>query len=161
RDLVRAAALAACLAVVAVDPRHHARAAAADERPDDRLAVPPQGGRRPGGIAVIAMPRLPRGLVLPAVVALAGFIVLIGLGTWHVERKAWKEELIATLERRLRAAPVSLPPTAQWARISAEDFEFVRVRVLVEWPRGSDALLYTGVSALRDDVKSQGYFVFA
>jgi surfeit locus 1 family protein len=107
------------------------------------------------------MPRLPSGLVLPAVLALAGFIVLIGLGTWQVERKAWKEELIATLERRLRAAPVSLPPPAHWARIGAEDFEFVRVRVLVEWPGGSDALLYTGVSALRDDVKSQGYFVFA
>ena len=36
----------------------------------------------------------------------AALAVLIALGIWQLERKAWKEELIATLERRLRAAPV-------------------------------------------------------
>jgi surfeit locus 1 family protein len=108
-------------------------------------------------MALRASPRL----LLPAALALVGVVVLIGLGSWQIERKAWKEELIAPLERRLRATPVSLPPPAQWTRISAVDFEFVRVRVQVEWPGGNDALLYTAGSALRDDAKSQGYFVFS
>jgi len=108
----------------------------------------------------MALRALPR-LLLPAALALLGVAVLIGLGTWQIERKAWKEELIATLERRLRATPVSLPPPAQWPELTAEESEFIRVRLLVEWPGGSDALLYTSGSALRDDVKSQGYFVFS
>ncbi|MFE0013646.1 SURF1 family protein [Mesorhizobium sp. NPDC059054] len=39
---------------------------------------------------------------------LIAFIVLIGLGTWQVERLAWKEGLIETIDRRMNAAPVPL-----------------------------------------------------
>lgn len=39
---------------------------------------------------------------------LIAFIVLIGLGTWQVERLAWKEGLIETIDRRMKASPVSL-----------------------------------------------------
>ncbi len=37
------------------------------------------------------------------------FIVLIGLGTWQLERKAWKEGLIAALAARTSAEPAPLP----------------------------------------------------
>ena len=39
------------------------------------------------------------GLLVPGVVALAALLVLLGLGTWQLERKAWKEALIATLDQ--------------------------------------------------------------
>ena len=52
------------------------------------------------------------GLLVPGAVALAALVVLLGLGTWQLERKAWKEALIATLDRRLNEAPVALPPPA-------------------------------------------------
>ena len=55
-----------------------------------------------------------RGLLIPAAVTLCGLAVLLGLGTWQVERKAWKEGLIATLNARAAAAPVALPPPDQW-----------------------------------------------
>jgi len=35
-------------------------------------------------------------------------IVLIGLGTWQLKRKAWKEGLIAALAERTSAEPVPL-----------------------------------------------------
>lgn len=35
-------------------------------------------------------------------------IILIGLGTWQVQRLQWKTELIATVEARIDAAPVPL-----------------------------------------------------
>src|SRR5205823_8718076 len=40
-----------------------------------------------------------RGLVLPGIVVLAALAVLLSLGTWQLDRKAWKEALIATLDR--------------------------------------------------------------
>ncbi len=101
-----------------------------------------------------------RGLLIPAAVTLCGLAVLLGLGTWQVERKAWKEGLIATLNARAAAAPVALPPPDQWGSLTAENSEFMRVRLRADF-RSDDALVYTSGSALRDDVKSPGYFVFA
>ena len=46
-----------------------------------------------------------RGLLVPSLFALPGLAVLIGLGTWQLERKAWKEALIATLTQRVAQAP--------------------------------------------------------
>ena len=37
------------------------------------------------------------------------FAVLIGLGVWQIQRKAWKEGLIAALTERLAAPPEALP----------------------------------------------------
>lgn len=101
-----------------------------------------------------------RGLLVPAAVTLCGLAVLLGLGTWQVERKAWKESLIATLNERVSAAPAALPPAEQWSGLTAENSEFMRVRLRADFQNG-DALVYTSGSALRDDVKSPGYFVFA
>jgi len=99
------------------------------------------------------------GLLLPAMFALLGLIGLLALGAWQIERKAWKEALIATLSQRTTAAPVVLPPPQAWASLSAGNSEFMRVQLRIE-PGGDDALVYTSGSALRDDVKSPGYFVF-
>jgi surfeit locus 1 family protein len=104
--------------------------------------------------------RASRSLLLPGALALVGLVTLLGLGTWQVERKAWKEALIATLERRLGGEPVALPPPGEWAGMTPENSEFLRVRLRIEPTGGNDALVYTGGSALRDDVRSPGYFVF-
>lgn len=40
------------------------------------------------------------GLVWPTLLSLAGLAILIGLGTWQLQRKAEKEALIATIEAR-------------------------------------------------------------
>jgi surfeit locus 1 family protein len=100
-------------------------------------------------------------MLLPGAFALVALMVLLGLGTWQIERKAWKESLIDILTRRAGDAPRELPPSAEWHRMTPENWEFRRVRLRIE-PTGEDeALVYTSGSALRDDVKSPGYFVFA
>jgi cytochrome oxidase assembly protein ShyY1 len=99
-------------------------------------------------------------LALPTLFTAASLAVLLGLGTWQIERKAWKEALIATLAVRTAAAPVALPPQQDWAALTEESAEFMRVRLRIEPGAGDDALVFTSGSTLRDDVKSPGYFVF-
>ena len=45
------------------------------------------------------------GFLLLLVAALGAFAVLLALGTWQVQRLAWKEDLLATIEARRAAAP--------------------------------------------------------
>jgi cytochrome oxidase assembly protein ShyY1 len=106
-----------------------------------------------------AAPR--KSLIIPAILALTGFVILLGLGTWQIERKAWKENLIETLTSRTGAEPGELPPPDFWPLLGPENAEFKRVRLNVSFPKSTDALVYTGGSALRDDVKGTGYFVFS
>lgn len=73
------------------------------------------------------------------VAALAALAVLIGLGTWQLQRRAWKLELIAEMETRLASAPVPLEEAldsgcgGQFQRVTAlgvmrGDFEVRRAR---------------------------------
>ena len=101
------------------------------------------------------------GMLVPATVALAALAVLLGLGTWQIERKAWKEALIAKLERRQNDAPIALPPSFEWPGMTPDNSEFTRVRLRAEFPKASDALVFSGGSSIRDDAKGAGYFVFS
>jgi surfeit locus 1 family protein len=100
------------------------------------------------------------GLLLPGLVTLAGTMVLIALGTWQLERKAWKEGLIDTLSQRLTAPPIPLPRPDQWASLNQADNEFRRVSFHAEYLPGKEAAVWASGSGLRDDVKPPGFFVF-
>lgn len=69
-----------------------------------------------------------RSLFWPTVFMLAGLAVLLGLGTWQLQRKAWKEEVLATIAARTKASPVALDIVRRrWA--AGEDVEYTRVIV--------------------------------
>jgi surfeit locus 1 family protein len=61
----------------------------------------------------------------PSVFAGGAFLVLLGLGTWQVERLFWKEGLIAQRHAAVTAAPIDLPPSPEAAR----PLEYHRVHV--------------------------------
>lgn len=102
-----------------------------------------------------------RGIVYPALFAVIGCAVLIALGVWQLERRAWKESLIAALSERIAAAPQSLPPPARWPSLDSQHDEFRRVTFTAAFQPGQAALVYATTSALRPDVKGYGYWVFA
>ena len=46
----------------------------------------------------------------PTIATLIGLLVLLGLGTWQLDRLEWKRALIAERAARLASAPAILPP---------------------------------------------------
>ncbi len=102
-----------------------------------------------------------RGVIEPTVFAIVGVAILIGLGIWQLDRKTWKENLIATVTERFARAPVDLPPRASWPRLKPEGNEYARVTFPAEFLDGEEALVYTAGSPFRPDVKGPGYWVFA
>jgi surfeit locus 1 family protein len=101
-----------------------------------------------------------RGLVVPSIAALCAFAVLVGLGTWQVQRKAWKDALIETVSERFAASPAALPPAAAWARLDPAADEFRRVRFTGEFLNDKEALVFTTGSSLRGGDAGPGYWVF-
>ena len=99
-------------------------------------------------------------LLLPALVAAAALAGLIALGVWQLDRKVWKENLIATLDQRLSAPPAALLPRGEWRNLTPAD-EFRRVRLRAQLDPNREARVYSGGAGLRDDVKAPGYFAFA
>jgi surfeit locus 1 family protein len=61
----------------------------------------------------------------PTLFTLPALLVLLALGTWQLERLAWKRDLIARLETRVAAAPVALPA----GPLAPEEWEYRRVSV--------------------------------
>lgn len=48
-------------------------------------------------------------VIAPLLIGLAGIAVLVALGTWQLQRLAWKEAILADIEARISAEPVGLP----------------------------------------------------
>jgi len=109
----------------------------------------------------VARDRRTGGAIGATVFAVAGVAILIGLGVWQLDRKVWKENLIATVTERLARAPEDLPPRERWPQLVPDGNEYTRVKFPAEFLAGQEALVYTAGSAFRPDVQGPGYWVFA
>lgn len=78
-----------------------------------------------------------------ALLALAGaalFLGFVALGTWQMERRAWKLALIERVDQRAHAAPVIPPKPDQWPAVSAESHEYLPVAMQGRWLDGKTVL---------------------
>jgi len=64
-----------------------------------------------------------------ALVAFAMFAGLIALGTWQVQRRTWKLDLIERVDARVHAPPVAPPARERWTLINAANDEYRHVQV--------------------------------
>ena len=68
-----------------------------------------------------------------ACVGIALFLGFVALGTWQVERRAWKHALITRVEQRVHVPPQPLLPASQWPQVNAADHEYLPVTVQGRW----------------------------
>ena len=69
------------------------------------------------------------GLVWPTLLSLAGLAMLVALGSWQLQRRAWKEALLRQIEVRAAEPPVTLA-VAQRRHLQGEPVEYLRVRTV-------------------------------
>ena len=100
-----------------------------------------------------------RSLLAPGLAALFALTVLIGLGTWQLQRKAWKEDLIARIAAGIHGEPGEILPESAWSEWRAEDDEFRRVRLSGTFLHEHEALVY-GLASAQRGVPAQGFYLF-
>jgi surfeit locus 1 family protein len=110
----------------------------------------------------VSGPRAPRrggwkGLLVPALLV---FALLIGLGVWQIQRKAWKEGLIASVTARVAAPPQALPVASAWPALLQSNDEYRRFRLSVTFDNSQEALVFAAATGFRPDVSGPGYWVF-
>jgi surfeit locus 1 family protein len=101
------------------------------------------------------------GVLMPMLTTAVIVAALLLLGAWQLERRADKLALIATLDERLAAAPVGLPPAARWGELTPAADEFRRVSLTGVIDGRDQAQVFATPSPLRRDVSGTGVWVFA
>lgn len=94
-----------------------------------------------------------RAVFWPTVWAALACLLLIGLGTWQLERKAWKEALIQRLVAGAAAEPMVLDAAATLFR-SGEELEYRRVRARGRFLNDKSLFLFNAMGA------QAGYHVY-
>lgn len=67
-----------------------------------------------------------RGLIA---LCISGTLLFTALGTWQVQRLAWKRDLIQRVDARIHAAPMEVPARSSWAGLDMKNAEYRRVQV--------------------------------
>lgn len=84
-----------------------------------------------------------RSTFMKAVLALAGialFFAFISLGTWQVQRRAWKLDLIERVNARVHSQPVAVPAQLAWPTVQPESHEYLAVQAQGQWMEGRSVL---------------------
>ena len=92
------------------------------------------------------------GLVWPTLFSLVALAILVSLGGWQWQRKSWKEDVIATISARAKAAPVE---AGVWlgrrcGKIASDGLagscEYLAVRLTGTFDHAQERHVYTGIS---------------
>lgn len=81
------------------------------------------------------------GLWRPTLAMLAALVILLSLGTWQLQRRAWKEDLLADIAARTKAEPIPLDAALRRWR-AGEDLEYTRVRSTGRYRHGKERYYY-------------------
>jgi surfeit locus 1 family protein len=110
------------------------------------------------GPSAVAGSRL-RPLLAPGFAALVALAILLGLGFWQLERKAWKEALIQQIETRAHGEPGEILPEPRWPEWRAGEDEFRHVRVTGTFLHDKEIALHGLMSGQRGS-PVQGFYIF-
>jgi surfeit locus 1 family protein len=102
-------------------------------------------------------------MIIRLVVIAIAVAILLGLGTWQVQRLAWKNDVIARIDSRIGAAPVALPPARAWESLDVEDWEYRPVTLTGRFDHVAETRVYTALTEPQTDTegafKGPGFWV--
>jgi len=90
---------------------------------------------------------------------LVALAILIGLGTWQLQRKAWKENLIGQIESRSHGQPGAILPETAWPGWRQDQDEFRLVRVTGTFLHPFETPVYGLAPARPGGSAVQGYYL--
>ena len=100
-----------------------------------------------------------RSLLIPSLFTLVMLVALIGLGTWQLQRLAWKEALIAAVTERTTRPAVEAPQAAEWPGIDRDALEYRHVRVTGRFDHGAEVTVFTDLPDPKGKAGGLGYWV--
>ncbi|MCB8820348.1 SURF1 family protein [Microvirga rosea] len=106
-----------------------------------------------------AAPHPVRTLIVPGLATLVALAILIGLGTWQLQRRAWKEGLIAQIQSRAYGEAGAIVPEAEWGRWQSKDDEFRKVKVTGTLLNEAETPVYGLAPAAPGGSSAQGYYL--
>jgi surfeit locus 1 family protein len=97
-----------------------------------------------------------RGLTIAAVI---GLLILCGLGTWQVERLAWKTDLIATVEARTALPPIAAPGPDAWPELDFATADYLPVTLSGTFQNVAEAHVFANLAEPHGPLGGAGYFI--
>ncbi|RMF08368.1 MAG: SURF1 family protein [Alphaproteobacteria bacterium] len=87
------------------------------------------------------MVAMTRSLFWPSLSAAIALLILLSLGTWQLQRLAWKQDLIASIKARSTAEPLTLEEAIR-RYAAGEDVEFFPLRLRGRFDHANEKHLY-------------------
>ncbi len=100
-----------------------------------------------------------RSLLAPAIATAIALAILVTLGIWQLERKSWKESLLAAIDTRAFGTAVPAPAEGAWSSWSPAADEFRRVQLSGTFLHDREVQLH-GLAEERRGQALQGFYVF-
>jgi surfeit locus 1 family protein len=97
-----------------------------------------------------------RSLFLPGILTLIAFAVLIGLGTWQMQRLSWKTDLLSRVEARVAEAAVPLPSATG---LDLQEWEYRPIEVSGTFRHDLETRVYTLLTEPHGKLSGPGYFI--
>lgn len=97
-----------------------------------------------------------RGLTIAAVI---GFVILCALGTWQVERLAWKNDLIETIETRTAEPAIAAPGPDAWPALDFATSDYRPITVTGTFRNDQEAHVYGNLADPHGPLGGPGYFI--
>lgn len=100
-----------------------------------------------------------KSLFWPTVITFSGLLILLALGTWQMQRLAWKNGLNDTVRARTTADAVPLPAAAEWQGLDLDTWEYRPVTTRGRFDHEREVHVFTQISAPRGRFNGPGYWV--
>jgi len=98
-------------------------------------------------------------LFWPTVFTIPALIILLGLGTWQVQRLHMKTELLAQIEAKFDMSAGDLPAPDTWQNLKRETWNYTPVRAKGVFDHAHEFHVFTHLSDSKGRFTQAGYFV--